>query len=150
MMPKKYIVRLTEEERSLLENIIKKGKVAAYKRLNAQILLKADVGPAGAGWADQKIADAFDVSVRKIGRLRERLCTSGMEAVLEKASGRNQKRKIDGSNEAHLIALCCSNAPEGRVRWTLNLLADKFVELEYVDIDSVSHETVRKVLKKTN
>jgi len=149
-MRKLYIVRLNEEEREYLEGIIKKGKAAAYKRLNAQILLKADIGPAGAGWTDQKIAEAFDVSVRKIERLRKRLCTFGLQSVLDKASGRSQKRKIDGSNEAHLVALCCSAAPKGRVRWTLKLLAEKFVELEYVDIDSVSHETVRKVLKKTN
>lgn len=149
-MLKKYVVRLAEEERTLLEDLVKKGKVAAYKRLNAQILLKADVGPTGAGWPDQQIADALDVSVRKIERLRKRLCTFGIEAVLEKASGRSQKRKIDGGNEAHLVALCCGTAPKGRVRWTLHLLAEKFVELEYVDIDSVSHETVRQVLKKTS
>jgi transposase len=149
-MAKKYVVRLNAEERSHLEEIVKKGKVAAYKRENAQILLKADVGPAGAGWQDKQIAEAFDVSVRKVERLRKKLCTEGFESVLMKASGQNQKRKIDGSDEAHLIALCCSSAPDGRARWTLRLLAEKFVELEYVDIDSVSHETIRQVLKKTN
>lgn len=147
-MPKKYIVRLSVDERKELEGIVKKGKVAGYKRLNAQILLKADIGKLGSGWTDLKISEAFDVSIRKVERLRERLCCVGFEKCLIRPPSGSSKRKLDGEQEAHLIALTCSKAPEGYARWTLRLLANKMVELGVVD--GLSGETVRRVLKKRN
>ena len=147
-MVKKYVVRLTSEERKKLENMVTRGKVAAYRRLHAQVLLKADISDKGPGWADQKIADAFDITVRSIERIRKRLIEYGLDAATCRASGGGRKRLLDGSAEAHLIALACSNPPEGRCQWTLQLLADKMVELRYTD--TVSYETVRRVLKKTN
>ncbi len=147
-MKQKYVVRLNADERSALQLVVRKGNVAAYKRLNAQMLLKADEGYGGPGWKDSKIADAFDVTTKTVARLRERLCTRGFDHCLERAKGAGRKRKLDGHQEAHLIALTCSEPPEGRARWTLRLLADQMVELEYVD--ELSHETVRQLLKKRN
>lgn len=147
-MTKKYIVRLTTDERSELEKIINKGKIAAYKRINAQILLKADLSEKGPGWTDSKISDAFDVSIKTIERLRQHLVEKGLEGAINRAKSqtKNSKIKVDGEVQAHLIALSCSEAPEGRGRWTLRLLAEKMVELEH--IESISHESVRKVLKE--
>lgn len=147
-MAKRYIVRLTQQERDELMAIVKTGRGVAYKRLNAQILLKADVSADSGAWTDVKIAECFDVSVRKVERIRKRLCEEGLERALVRAKGGGRKRKLDGVQEAHLVALVCSDAPEGRADWTLRLLADKMVELEYVD--SISHEAVRQVLKKRN
>ncbi len=146
-MVKKYVVRLTAEERKKLKQMVNKGKVAAYKRLHAQILLKADESERGPAWTDQKIAESFEVSTRSIERIRKNLVEGGIDAATCRASGGGRKRKLDGSAEAHLIALACSNPPEGRCQWTLQLLADKIVELKYVD--TLSYETVRRVLKKT-
>jgi transposase len=146
-MVKKYVVRLTSEERKKLENMVARGKVAAYRRLHAQVLLKADISDKGPGWTDQKIADAFDITVRSIERIRKRLVEYGLDAAIRRAGGGGRKRLLDGSAEAHLIALACSDPPEGRCQWTLQLLADKMVELRH--IDTVSYETVRRVLKKT-
>jgi len=148
-MPKKiYVVTLTAEERSLLQGLVAKGKVAARKRLHAQILLKADAGPAGDGWKDQRIVEAFDVGSRTVERLRQRFVEQGLDAALNRKPQINRvARKIDGRAEAHLIAIACSKPPEGRNRWTLRLLADRLVELELVD--SLSTETVRRTLKKT-
>jgi transposase len=147
-MTKKYIVRLTTDERSELEIIINKGKVAAYKRINAQILLKADLSKKGPGWTDSKISDAFDVSIKTIERLRLRLVEKGLEGAINRAKSptKSNRIKVDGEVQAHLIALSCSEAPFGRGRWTLRLLAEKMVELEY--IENISHESVRKVLKE--
>jgi len=146
---KKYIVRLNDEEREKLSNLVNKGKVAAYKRKHAQILLKADIAEGvGPGWTDQSIAAAYNISVRTVERIRERLCEYGLDAALERAKGSGKRRKTDGAQEAHLIALVCGEPPEGHKQWTLRLLADKFVELGY--IDSISHETVRQLLKKRN
>ena len=148
-MAKKYIVRLTEEERSYLDSLVRKGKIAGYKRLHAQILLKADISALGEGWQDSRISDAFDVSIRTVERVRMQLVEQGLDAALERAKpSRAHLRVLDGENEAHLIALACSEAPEGRSRWTLRLLGQKMVELGYVD--SVSYETIRQTLKKTN
>jgi len=144
---KKYVVRLTAEERKKLKQMVYKGKVAAYKRLHAQILLKADESERGPAWTDQKIAESFEVSTRSIERIRKNLVEGGIDAATSRASGGGRKRKLDGSAEAHLIALACSDPPEGRCQWTLQLLADKIVELKYVD--TLSYETVRRVLKKT-
>lgn len=147
-MKLKYIVRLRADERDSLQSIVRKGKVAAYKRLNAQMLLKADIGPGGSGWKDKDIAETFEVSIKTVERLRKRLCSRGLENCLEREKGAGRKRKLDGSQEAQLMALTCSEPPEGRARWTLRLLADEMVELEYVD--ELSHETVRQLLKKRN
>jgi len=142
----KHVVRLNKEERDQLNDLIHKGKVAAYKRKHAQILLKADIHESGPGWRDQRIADAFGVTVRTVERVRKRLCEQGLDAAINRAKGSGKRRKTDGVQEAHLIALVCGDPPEGRCRWTLRLLADRFVELGH--IDSISHETVRQLLKK--
>ena len=145
-MKPKYIVRLHADERNSLQSIVRKGKAAAYKRLNAQMLLKADIASGGSGWKDKDIAETFEVSIKTVERLRKRLCLRGFETCLEREKGAGRKRKLDGSQEARLMALTCSEPPEGRARWTLRLLADEMVELEYVD--ALSHETVRQLLKK--
>ena len=148
-MKKKYRVRLSKEERAGLESLVKKGKASASKRIHAQIILKADEGEFGEGWKDEEIAKALDVSARMAERLRERLVTEGLESALNrKPVDRSGYRKLNGEQEAHVIALACSEPPAGRARWTLRLLADRLVELEYVD--AVSYETVRRVLKKTS
>ena len=148
-MPKKhYVVTLTAAERSCLQALIAKWKVAAQKRLHAQILLKADAGPDGDGWTDQQIVEAFDVGRCMVERLRQRFVEQGLAAALIRKPQQNRiPRKIDGKAEAHLIAAACGKPPEGRKRWTFQLLADRLVELELVD--SVSYETVRRTLKKT-
>ena len=148
-MAKKYIVGLTEDERSYLESLIHTGKVAAHKRLHAEILLKADISEWGEKWLDSQISEAFGVSTRTIERVRERLVQQGLESALNRAEpSRVKSRTIDGENEAHLIALSCGEPPEGRSRWTLRLLGQHMVELGY--IENVSHETIRQALKKTN
>jgi len=146
-MVKKYIVRLTADEKKELTQMVYKGKVAAYKRLHAQVLLKADISDKGPGWKDNQIAEAFDITVRSIERIRRRLTENGLDGAISRASGGGSKRKLDGTQEAYLIALACSDPPEGRCQWTLKLLADKMVELKYTD--TLSYETVRRVLKKT-
>lgn len=147
-MGKKYIVRLSTSEREKLTKMVKKGKIAAYKRLNAQMLLKADIGEDGPGWTDRKIAESYDVSVVTVERLRLRVCTLGLEKALVRAKGCGRKRKLDGRQEAQVIALVCSKTPDGFANWTLRLLADKMVELKYVD--NISYETIRQLLKKRN
>ena len=143
----KYVVRLTDEERQTLEAVLKQSRVARAKVLHARILLKADV--AGPGWTDVQICEAFDVSHSTVHRLRERLVEDGFEAALNRQPhARTRPRKLDGAGEAVLVATACSAAPEGRARWTLQLLADKLVELHVVD--SINAETVRLTLKKTN
>lgn len=146
-MIKKYIVRLNDSERKELTQMVTRGKVAAYKRLHAQILLKADISDKGPRWTDQKIADAFDITVRSIERIRKRLVEKGLDGAISRASGGGSKRKLDGTREAYLIALACSDPPEGKCQRMLKLLADKMVELKY--IDTLSYETVRRILKKT-
>ena len=149
MPAKKYIVRLSEEERAQLARLVKTGKAAAYKRLHAQILLLGDVGSAGEGWKDASISQACGVTVRTVQRVRQRLVEQGLEAALSRApKSRHRTRKLDGEGEAHLVALMCSDPPEGRNRWTLQLLADQLVELGQVQ--EISLECVRQSLKKTN
>jgi len=148
-LAKKYIVRLTEEERAYLKSLIYKGKVAAHKRLHAEILLKADISELGEQWQDSQISEAFGISTRTVERVRERLVQEDLESALNRAEPiRVRNRVIDGENEAHLIALACGDAPDGHGRWTLRLLGQQMVELGYVA--SVSHETIRQTLKKTN
>lgn len=145
-MNKKYVVRLSEEERSICQEVIKKLTGASQKARRAQILLKADAdGPA---WTDTKIAEAYNCRVQTIENVRKRLVTEGLELALE---GKKRQEpptpcKLDGEAEAKLIALRLGKPPAGYGRWTLQLLADELVALEVVD--SISHETVRKVLKK--
>jgi transposase len=143
----KYVVRLTEEERQLLQGLLSGKRIAADRALRARILLKADLD--GDAWPDTEIAETFDVGVSTIHRLRQRLVEDGLEAALSRRPmASNRATKLDGAQEAQLIAIACGPAPEGRVRWTLRLLADKLVELEVVD--SIATETVRQTLKKTN
>lgn len=148
-MAPRYIVRLNLDERKELTCFVSKGKVAAYKRLHAQILLKADISEVGPGWSNQKIAETFEVNIRTVERLRKRFVEEGLESALNRAKQKVvRNRRLDGEQEAHLIALTCGGPPDGYGRWTLRLLADRMVELEYTD--RVSHETVRQLLKKRN
>ena len=144
-MNKKYIVDLTQQERNRLRQLVRSGRHSARRIRWAQALLKAD-----AGWTDQKVSEAFDISIRTMQRIRRRFVQEGIEVALGARSRkpRPHRRKLDGEKEARLIALACSQPPEGRTRWTLRMLADRMVELCYVD--TVCHETVRRVLKKTN
>ena len=151
-MNKKYVVELTKAERERLLKLLSAGTAPARMLTRARILLKADVGEhAGECPAliDREIAGMLQTSAATVGRVRERFCRQGLEAALERSlPDRAYKRSLDGRAEAHLIALACSQAPEGRDRWSMRLLADKAVELGIVD--AISHETVRKTLKKTN
>ena len=142
---KKDLVTLTAEERQRLEQLLAKGKAAARTLRHAQALLKADQP---VGWKDADIAEAFALSVRTVERLRQRFVEEGFEAALKPKAVPRLPRKVDGELEAHLVALACSDPPEGRQRWTLRLLADRLVELELVA--SISHEGVRQALKKTS
>ena len=149
MANKKYIVELTGEERSYLLDLVSKNKTSRAKVVNAYVLLKADVGEDGEGWIDEKIAHAFNVSVAKIYRTRRRLVEQGLDAALNrKPATRHKSRKLQGEEEAFLIATCCSEPPKGRNSWTLKMLGDRLVEMNYVE--SISPETVRKTLKKMN
>jgi transposase len=148
-MQKKYIVKLTQVERNNLSALISSGKAPSRKLTHARILLKADCGDNGQGWTDQTISEAMDVSLATIYRVRQLFVEEGLNAALNRRlPNRQYVRKLDGVNEAHLIALACSQPPEGQARWTMRLLADRMVEFNYVE--SLSHETVRQVLKKTN
>jgi hypothetical protein len=149
MMTKKYVAELTRKERSHLREIIHAHRMAAHKRLHAQMLLKVDQGPQGPGWTDGAVAEAFDCTPRTVERLRIRLTERGFEAALEHGNrGRYRVRALDGVAEAHLIALACGDAPPGRTRWTVRLLADQMVALNKVE--SCSKSAVHRVLKKTN
>ena len=148
-MKKKYIVTLTEEERALLLEMVSRGKAAARKLTRARILLKADRAAGGPGCDDAAIAQGLEVGRATVERVRQGFVEEGLEAALDRRKPRREyRRRLDGDDEAHLIALACGQAPEGRSRWTLRLLAEKMVALEYVD--HLCHETVREVLKKTN
>ncbi|MBI4713181.1 MAG: helix-turn-helix domain-containing protein [Planctomycetes bacterium] len=148
-MKKIYMVDLTEEERQRLQGLIASGKTAARKLTHARILLKADRSPSGPNWPDWQISQALDVGRVTVERVRKRFIAEGLESALNRDKPqRVYQRKIDGKGEAHLVAVVCSPAPEGYQRWTLQLLADRLVELGYVD--SISYETVRRTLKKTS
>jgi transposase len=146
---KKYVVRLSEEERARLEGFIGKGKRAALLLTRARILLKADVSEAGDGWSDSRIAEALDTSVATVERTRRQLIEEGFDAVLTRKSNPNSapRRIFDGEAEAKLIALACGPAPAGRAKWTLRLLEEKVVELQIVA--SASDNTIGRTLKKT-
>lgn len=145
-MQKKYIVQLTDEERSLLIDIVKKFKGSSQKVRRAQILLKADVD--GANWVDRKIAEAFGCRIQTVENVREALVREGFEIALNGKKRKEPPRKkvLNGDQEAKLIAMRLGEPPEGFANWTLRLLADQIVELEIVD--SISYETVRQTLKK--
>ena len=147
---KKYIVRLDREERESLKRLVRGGKAAARKISRARILLKADAGEGGPGWTDQRIADALDVSFRNVENVRRCCVEEGLERAVQgrPAADRPWQRKLDGVGEAKLVALCCSEPPSGRTRWTLELLGDALVALKVTD--SISYETVRRTLKKTS
>jgi transposase len=150
-MKKKYLVELSEQERVYLHKLISSGSAPARKLNRARILLKTDIGNHAEAQAlsDRQIAQMLDTSIATVQRARERFYEGGLEAALERSKpDRVYKRSLEGRAEAHLIALACSEPPRGRDRWSLRLLADKAVELGFVE--SISHETVRKTLKKTN
>jgi transposase len=148
-MKKKYIVTLTQEERRVLREMVSRGKAAARKLMHARILLKADVGEGAPALDDAAIAQEVEAGRATVERVRKEFVEEGLDAALERRKPRRQyRRKLDGDGEAHLLALACSRAPEGRGRWTLRLLADRMVALEHVE--AVSYETVHRVLKKTN
>jgi transposase len=144
----KYKVTLTQEEREELSRITSKGSHKSQKILNALILLNCEVGEHQENkLTNEKIAEVLNISTKKIDRVKKRFVEEGLDIALNGHKGtRVYKKKVDGEVEAHLVALCCSEPPEGFSRWSLRLLADKAVELEYVD--SISHETVRRLLKK--
>lgn len=146
MPKKKYIVTLTPAERKQLEKLSQTGKAAAYVMTHARILLKADTAQVGGSWKDVEISAALDVSVSAIERLRQKFVNEGIEACLRRKT-RVYTSLLDGEQEAHLIALACSQPPAGRTRWTLRLLSSRLVELGVVE--EISYETVRQTLKKT-
>jgi hypothetical protein len=145
----KYKVTLMDEERTELEGLISAGRAAARKLCRARVLLKADAGPGGPAWDDGRISEALQVGRATVERVRRQFVEYGMDVALErKKPEREYERRLDGQGEARLIALACSQAPEGRERWTLQLLADRMVALSYVP--ALSRDTVRRALKKTN
>lgn len=146
---KKYKVTLAQDERQQLQDLIAAGKASAKKLAHARILLKADAAPGSPAWSDSRIAEAFEVSTDTVARVRERFVEQGLEAALvrKKQDKPSRERSLDGRAEAKLIALACSAAPEGRQEWTMQLLADRLVELKIVE--TISDETVRRTLKKT-
>ena len=148
-MAKKYRVTLTAEERAGLEAMISKGKADARKLAHARILLQTAQADGAPTLTDHEVASALDLSTRTVERVRRRFVEEGIEsALLPKPTKRIYARALDGAQEAQLIALACSKAPDGKRRWTLRLLAERVVELGYAE--SVSHETVRRTLQKTS
>ena len=149
MPTKRYVVTLTADERGQLEALTKAGKRSVRTVTRARVLLLADQGDGGPGWEDRRVAEALGCGHRTVERVRERFVTAGLDAALtHKAQDKPSRTPVlDGKAEARLVALACAATPDGRKAWTLRLLADKLVELEVVD--AVSHETVRRVLKKT-
>jgi transposase len=146
---KRYVVRLSADEREQLEALIRKGKSPAQRLLKARILLKADASEAGEGWSDSRIIKALDTSVSMVYRVRKQLVEEGFEAVLSRKQRARPAvaRIFDGEKEAKLIALACSKPPKGRARWTLRLLERRVVELGIVD--RASDSTIGRALKKT-
>lgn len=148
-MPAKiYILKLVGEERKKLEDVVRSGKAAGWKIQRAQALLKCDQGEGGPGWIDDRIADVFGCTRRSVENWRKQAVEEGPLSLLERQPRSDKgKTKLDGEGEAKLVKLACSKAPAGYARWSLRLLAGKLVELEVVD--SISHEAVRSVMKKT-
>jgi hypothetical protein len=146
---KKYVVKLSTEERERLEMLIRSGRHPARKLNRARILLKADAGEGGAGWSDSQIAAALSTALSTVAQVRQQLVEEGVESVLtpKRSPASARQRIFDGATEAKLTALACSEPPKGRARWTLRLLEDKVVELNIVD--RVSDNTIGRTLKKT-
>ncbi len=148
-MAKKAVVTLSAAERARLHTLVGSGRAPARTLTHARILLKSNQGEAGPGWTDAVIAAALEIHPTTVARVRQQCAAEGLDAALaRKAPDREYRRRLDGEQEAHLIALACSAPPTGRRRWTLRLLADRLVALEQVA--TVSHETVRQVLKHTS
>jgi transposase len=149
MPAKKYLVTLTPDEREELSRLIAAGRANARTLAHARILLKADQADGGPAWDDARIAEATEVTARTVERVRRRFVERGLAAALRRKTQDqpSRVRKLDGAAEARLIAVACSKAPEGRTEWTMQLLADKLVELGVVE--SISDETVRRAMKKT-
>lgn len=148
-MKKRYLVTLTGEEREELQSMVSSGRAAARKLLRSRILLLADEAEGGPAKPDAEIVDALGCGRATVERVRKQFVEEGLEATLTpKPTTRTYENRLDGRAEAHLVAIACGAPPEGRARWTLRLLADRMVGLGYVE--SVSHETVRQTLKKTN
>lgn len=147
-MNKRYIVRLAPSEREALEGLVSKGKANARKIVHAQILLKVDED--GPRWIDERAAEAFSVHTTTIRTIRERFVLEGLESALNRKPQvrPSRERTLDGAGEARLIAVACGQPPEGQARWTLQMLANRLVELKIVE--TISYETVRKTLKKTS
>lgn len=147
-MPKSHLVALSFEERVSLEKLVSTGLTSAKRQTHGRILLKADSGPEGPGWSDGQISEALEVSVSTVARVRKRFAQQGISCLAKRPLVRRPSRlRLDGEQEAHLLALACSLPPEGHARWTLRLLSDRMVILEHVE--SISHETIRRTLKKT-
>lgn len=149
MSQKRFVVRLTADERAALDAVVARKRVAARKRTRAQVLLKIDEGEHGPAWPDPRAAEAFDVHPNTVGALRRRLVERGFDGVLDHQGPAQPSRTpvLDAKAERELLAVAQGAAPTGRTRWTLHLLADRLVQLRVVP--SISHETVRKALKKT-
>ena len=147
-MNHKYIVTLAEEERYSLQGLIRKGKTQGYRIKHAHILLKLDETRENEGWTYQRIKEAFSVTPHTISQIAKRFVTGGLEAALGRQEQVNRHRKVDGNVEARIVAIACSKPPEGRERWTLQLIADELVRLQV--IESISDTAVLNILKKTN
>jgi transposase len=148
MVAKKHRVLLSSADRERLMKVIGAGREAAQTLTHARVLLKADQGPDGPAWTDDRIVEALEVSRPTVERLRRRFAEEGLGAALQRRPPRREyRRKLDGEQEARLVALSCSEPPEGHARWSMRLLADKLVALEVVE--AVSYETIRRTLKKT-
>ena len=150
MSQHRYLVTLSPDERDRLTHLIRAGSSPAYRQVVARVLLKLDRSEGEPPPSDEQIAEALEISRRTVIRIKERFAKEGLDATLGRKypQTRPERRRITGQEEAHLIALACGPAPDGQQRWTLRLLADKMVQLEYVD--QISYETIRQVLKKTN
>jgi transposase len=149
-MSAKRVVKLSRDQRERCLEMVRSGTVHVRSIIHAQVLLKTDSGPEGPGWTDEAIGDAFGVSTVTVSHIRKVMLEEGLEAALSHYRGPNReyKRKLDGHQEAKLVATSCSTPPKGHKRWSLRLLSQRMVQLKYVD--SISHETVRQTLKKTS
>ncbi len=149
-MAKKYILKLTDDERIDLERLVRRGHVAGWKIQRAQALLHCDQGPDGPAWTDERVAEAYGITARSLESWRKRAVEVGPMAVLERKARATPASalKLDGEKQARLTALACSQPPDGLARWSLRLLAERLVELEVVE--TISYETVRRSLKKAN
>lgn len=149
MSKKIYRVKLTTQERQELKDLISKGRAAAHKQTHARVLLLSDENSVTGAKKDQEIVDALAISLRSVGRIRQRFVEEGLDSALNpKPKTKHRPKKLDGAAEAFLVATACTPAPEGRANWTLHLLADRLVECDIVE--DICHETIRKTLKKTN